>query len=461
MKSALTGFDHAANNLVPVIPLSPTVDDPEHCSDVYIAELFHGPTFCFKDFGMRATIYMLDYFAKKRNGNVILVVSTTGDTGPAAVKAVEDCQSDRLGILVHYPEGQISDFQRKQMTTANSSRVKIVAFQGDGDDMDIPIKNIMTNKSKQRASSPDDGKTTERIICGVNSYNIGRPLMQMVHFIWTYLRVLEHVQRKKGVDASNDFHLDVIIPTGAMGNLAGCYMAKNMGIPFGKLCAAVNVNDITDTVFRTGVIQRATEPMKKTLSDAINIQLPYNMERLLFYLTNEDHRQVREWYTRLEGPERCCEIQKSNWWNKMQSEFCSERITDEDLCETMRSIRNKYRYWVDPHTGVALAAARRLGYVGSSETNSISSDNSRTSTTPVAIFATAAPCKFQFAVTTALGKDAWDEYESKHFPTRGKYLDDLEEQPPSLYSADPSKTLPENQLIWEANAWEIINLLGR
>jgi threonine synthase len=425
LHKALGGFDTDVKNLVPVVPLT---------CNVFVAELFHGPTFCFKDLGLRATVQWLNYFAIKRDIQVTLIVATTGDTGPAAVQAVQDCASPHLGILVHYPEGQISDFQRKQLTTCASNRVKIVAFQGGGDDMDVPIKNIMT-----RSDNNDD----EHVVCGVNSYNIGRPLMQMVHFFWTYLRVVDKLRATNTLP--NDFQLDIIIPTGAMGNMAGCYMAKQMGVPIGKLCAGVNINDVTNVAFTTGKIQKPaeTEPMKKTLSDAINIQLPYNLERLLFYLTNENHDQVREWYAQLEGRDRGFDMQSTvAWWTKLQSEFLSERITDDEMCDTMQSVLEEYSYWADPHTCVALAAAHRLGYLNDSKGSN--------SSPVVAVMATAAVCKFQEAVTAALGKDRWDEYEQDHFPPRSKDLKDLEETSPMLYTADPSKSLAENQATWEA-----------
>ena len=193
---------------------------------------------------MRATVFLLDYFASKSSNmitttststcastiakpkKVILTAATTGDTGPAAVQAVQDRNSPNLGIVVHYPEGQISDFQRKQMTTVRSERVKIVCFQGGGDDMDRPIKRIMTKKQQQRppTSTIDNDDDDENVVvCGVNSYNIGRPLMQMVHFIWTYLRVVEDIERETGEMIDHEkFRLDIVIPTGAMGNIAGC-----------------------------------------------------------------------------------------------------------------------------------------------------------------------------------------------------------------------------------------------
>jgi threonine synthase len=446
LHQALSGFDTTMDNLVPVVPLSIKDKNPAPYN-IFVVELFHGPTFCFKDLGLRMTIQWLNYFATKRNTNVTLVVSTTGDTGPAAVQAVQDCDSSRMGILVHFPQGQISDFQRKQLTTVESSRVKIVAFQGGGDDMDVPIKNIMTKKKKSSKNNRND----DRIVCGVNSYNIGRPLMQMVHFIWTYLRVVERLQGEHSSETGKEsFHVDIVIPTGAMGNMAGCYMAKNMGVPLGVLCAGVNINDITDVVFRTGKLERTTDqPMKRTLSDAINIQLPYNMERLLFYLTNQDHDQIRQWYSQLEGPEKSCQIDTNcRWWTKLATEFRSARITDEEVCETMQSTLQTHGYWADPHTCVALAAAQKLGYFDSN------------SAIPVAVIATAAPCKFQEAVTTALGKERWEEYERDHFPNRGKRLGEMKEIPPILYMAEPNKSLVENQVVWEARTRELIELLG-
>jgi hypothetical protein len=174
----------------PVVPVKPIPSRNSDEPTLYVVELFHGPTFCFKDLSLQFVIQSLNYFAVKRGRNITLVVSTTGDTGPAAVQAVEDCQSPHLGILVHYPQGQISDFQRKQLTTCTNEKIKIVAFQGGGDDMDAPIKSIMTDTTFSQSD--------ERLICGVNSYNIARPLMQMVHFIWAYLRVAESLHIEPG-----------------------------------------------------------------------------------------------------------------------------------------------------------------------------------------------------------------------------------------------------------------------
>ena len=264
-----------------------------------------------------------------------------------------------------------------------------------------------------------------------------------------------------------------------------------MGIPFGNLCAGVNINDVTHRAFTTGLVQRPSSTaataeeaaMKPSLSDAINIQLPYNLERLLFYLTGgNQHDQIKDWYERLEQddgdeekdhenseergkrgtidlslPKLTLPSTESNnldtWLAELQAEFRSARVTDEELCKIMRDVLDGYGYWVDPHTGVAFAAAQQLGYLENKPHNS--------SSNAVAIMATASPCKFQKAVTTALGEEKWEEYERNHFPTRGKDLRDKEERPPTIYIADPEKTLEDNQLVWEAKTRALIHKLGR
>jgi threonine synthase len=244
-------------------PLIPVV---KKIPGIYVAELYHGPTYCFKDLGMRTLVNFLGHFATCRKTKITLIAATTGDTGPAAVQAIQDLPEEHrpyMSILVHYPQGQISEFQRKQLTTLQSDKIQVVAFQGGGDDMDVPIKNI------QQQPSLNKKQGDARITCGINSYNIGRPLMQMVHFIWTYLRVAEDLKLEVG---DPNCKVDIVVPTGAMGNLVGGYMAKCMGVPLGTFCAGVNINDVTHTVIQTGNFYRK-DVMHMTLSEAINIQM--------------------------------------------------------------------------------------------------------------------------------------------------------------------------------------------
>jgi len=285
------------------------------------------------------------------------------------------------------------------------------------------------------------------MVCGINSYNIGRPLAQMVHYIWTYLRVAEDIGVTPG---DRDFVLDIVLPTGAMGNVAGGYMAKKMGLPLGKLCCGVNINDITHRAIQTGKFHRS-DSMKKTLSDAINIQVPYNFERLLYYLTDGNHDLVKEWMTTVDTTAKL-DLDQA-WLEKLQSEFRSERVTDEAMCETMRKVVANFGYYSDPHTAVGLVAAESLGF-------KIANENDRPKTNPVALLATASPCKFQESVTVALGKGGWETYEKDHFPKSASLIMNKAEIPPTIYKFRQGMSLSENQMEWQDQAWMLIKQLG-
>jgi len=227
-------------------------------------------------------------------------------------------------------------------------------------------------------------------------------------------------------------------------------MAKKMGIPLGMLCSGVNVNDITDRVIQTGAFHKSPA-MLKTLSEAINIQIPYNFERLLFYLTDQKHELVQQWMTLVDATQRL--DLPSDWLQRLQREFRSARVTDEAMCAIMRQFQNDYQYLADPHTAVALAAADVLGYLAPA--------SAAATTTPVAILATASPCKFEEAVSTAVGRAGWDAYrQSTAYPAAAAGILERNERVPTLYRAVPGKTLEESQVEWEAMARDIVATLA-
>lgn len=240
--------------------------------------------------------------------------------------------------------------------------------------------------------------------------------------------------------------VDIILPTGAMGNIAGGFMAKKMGIGIGMLCAGVNINDITHRVIDSGRFHKS-EKMEKTLSEAINIQVPYNFERLLFYLTEENHVLVKQWMGRME---ECDKLDlDDDWHSKLQREFRSARVTDEEMCHVTKKVKEAFGYVIDPHTAVAISAAEKLGYSMETETKSAR---------PYAILSTASPCKFQESVCVALGKDAWDEYYKSHFPKAAQSIIVKEEVQPTLYRSG-GKSLSDDQRKWETIARGLLDEL--
>ena len=432
-KSFHDGFDEEC--VVPVVKIGN--------GSTFVAELFHGPTMCFKDLGMQGVIHLLAYFSAKRKRKSCLLAATTGDTGPAAVQAVRQCNSPNLSCVIHFPKGQISDFQRRQMTTADSPMVKIVSFEGGGDDMDRPIKELLTDQERKATS---ENQSQEVFICGVNSYNIGRPVMQMVHFFWTYLRVCEQCGTRPG-----ELTLDLVIPAGALGNATAAYMAKKMGLPLGRICLGSNVNDITHRAVTTGEFHRADE-MKQTLSEAINIQVPYNFERVLHFLSGCDDVLIRKLMTKMDSLGKI--DLENELLEKLQAEFASARITDGEMCSAMVNAKEKLGYFMDPHTAVAFAAADKLGC------NFHEREESSTGTIgpAVAIMATASTCKFQEAVTEALGVEGWDEYRnSGAFPNRASEYMAKDETPPFQYTRGKSVSLEEAQGEWKRKTLALVN----
>lgn len=409
VRACYEGFSHP--EVVPVRRLG----------GLFVAELFHGPTFCFKDLGQQPLVRLLARFAERRGERRTMLVSTTGDTGPAAMRAVSDAGSPSLDIVVFYPDGQISDLQRRQMTTCATGRARVAAFEGGGDDMDLPLKRLASD----RAFALRHG------LCGINSYNLGRPLAQMVHSFWTYFRVLEALGLETGAP------VDLVLPAGALGNLASACMARQMGLPLRRLVAGTNSNDITHRTFSAGAFHRS-ERMEKTLSDAINIQVPYNMERIFYYVTGEDSSLVRAWMAEMEQSGRL--TLPSRWLSKLQEVFGSCRVDDAPMCETVRRCLDRHGYLLDPHSAVALAAAWRTYDELVAEPPAAA---------PVAVLATASPCKFEAAISEAVGPARWAAYVgSADFPEAARTVLAAPERPYGrLRSRGP---LPASQDAWEA-----------
>jgi len=367
--------------------------------DTYAVELFHGPTFCFKDLGQQVLCRFIAHFVERPT---VLIASTTGDTGPAAVHAVESLNSPMLRLLVAHPFDQISSLQRRQMTTIKSDRVQTVTFHGGGDDMDQPIKTLRSDKELAKTHPT----------CGINSYNFGRVLAQSVHYFWTYFKMTE----------SNKEHVTFALPIGAMGNIAAGMLSRKCGLPIEKFIGSVNVNDITHRVFSTGVF--AIEPdMIKNLSEAINIQAPYNFERVLYWATDENASMVKELYEQFEASGR---MEMPADVHKTLQRLCTTyRVEDDQMLQVIRTYA-AHDYLLDPHSAVA--------YYGASQT---------TKTGKMGVLCTAHWCKFEDAMQVA-----FDGKFTQEYPEKIKQLMRAEEQPyAGNFTADKD---------WQAELYKLI-----
>ena len=278
-------------------------------------------------------------------------------------------------------------------------------------------------------------------LCGINSYNIGRPLAQMVHYFWTVLRIVEKENDDPAMQLNDpEYKIDIAIPTGAMGNITAAYISKKSGLPIGTICAGVNANDITHRTFSDGNFTKS-ERMEKTLSDAINIQVPYNMERLLYYVCGCDSDVIKPLMDTMSSTGG---VQlPDDLLTKVKTEFISAAVTDEEMCneiKNMRTITNGYL--IDPHTSVGVCAARKVGLFPS------------VTARPIAVMSTASPCKFEESCTIAAGADAWKDYYETDYPNAAKAIMLLEERPATKFVAVGDTE--ESKNIWEKKIREII-----
>uniref|UniRef100_A0A7S4HJ21 Threonine synthase N-terminal domain-containing protein n=1 Tax=Odontella aurita TaxID=265563 RepID=A0A7S4HJ21_9STRA len=413
----------------------------------HVAELFHGPTLAFKDFGQQVLCKVLDFFAMRAGRSSTLVVSTTGDTGPAAIHGC--LGSSSLSIVVTYPKGQISDIQRRQMTTVNVPNVAVSAFEGSGDDMDRPIKRMTTDRAFKEAHG----------VTSVNSINIGRITVQVVHYFWAYLRSIDRIE---GATIGQPLHF--AIPTGAMGNVTAGVFAQRMGCPIAAFGCGVNANNILHRAVAHGTFHQ--RPMVRTLSEAINIGVPYNFERVLYFLTEGDTAAVSAMMAEVDAPPAAALTLPAPILAKLRNTVHAATIEDETMLETIRSYWRDHSYLLDPHSAVCLAAASVLGL----PKNSTCSARKGFSVGTVCL-STAHPCKFEEALASAF--EATDDFwagalrpgklaGTTHMPASAAALAGMPEVGwPDFVEDPPGAELEEVQVGWEARLREMVIEIGQ
>jgi threonine synthase len=292
--------------------------------DYPILELFHGPTLSFKDYALSLVAQMIEYFLEKRNKNTVIVVGTSGDTGSAAIHSVMDLK--RVHIICLYPKGRCSKVQELQMTTISKPNVTIYRVEGTSDDLDEPIKEIFNDVEYSKKYS----------VSSINSINWARIMIQVVHFFYLHLKTGKSI---------------VSIPTGASGNLASGYLAIKMGLPI-KLIASVNNNDIIHHTLETGVFRM--DKVFQTLSPSMDIQVPYNWERILYFAADgivSDYMLEFEAKKKVTLPEKII--------SEIKKVISSQKVTDEETIETVKSWYKETGYVLDPHSAVGIAGAKK------------------------------------------------------------------------------------------------------
>jgi threonine synthase len=328
----------------------------------WILELFHGPTLAFKDVAMQVLSRLMDRALSRRGRNATIVGATSGDTGGAAIEAFRG--RDSIDIFILFPEGRVSDVQRRQMTTPTEANVHAIAVQGTFDDCQNIVKALF-----------NDLALRDRLaLAGVNSINWARLMAQIVYY-FTSSVALGAPQRT----------LSFTVPTGNFGDILAGYAAKRMGLPIDRLVIATNVNDILTRMLETG--RYDMRGVEATMSPSMDIQISSNFERLLFELTGRNADRVA-------GLMR--DLGTSGGFSLTQGEhgqlteaFDAERTDEAATLATIRSLEAETGYLADPHTAIAVSAAQRVP---------------RRSDVPMVTLSTAHPAKFPDAIRKAIGR---------------------------------------------------------
>ncbi|KFO87189.1 Threonine synthase-like 2, partial [Buceros rhinoceros silvestris] len=288
-----------------------------------VLELWHGVTHAFKDLSLSCTGQFLQYFLERRQKHVTILVGTSGDTGSSAIESVRGQKN--MDIFVLLPKGLCTQIQELQMTTVIEDNVHVFAAHGNSDEIDEPIKELFADVDFARKHN----------LMSLNSVNWSRIMVQIAHHFYAYF------QCAPSLDTTPLPVVEIVVPTGGGGNItAGC-IAWKMGLPI-RLVAVVNSNDIIHRTVQHGDFSLA-ESVKATLASAMDIQEPYNVERILWLLSGSDSRLTKTLILKLPGDVH----------RKLSDTLRSCSASDEDIVRAMRRCWEENRYLLCPHSAVA------------------------------------------------------------------------------------------------------------
>ena len=336
------------------------------------AELWHGPTGAFKDLSLVVLARVVDHFLGKRQKRSVVLVSTSGDTGSAAIHSILGLE--HVQLMVMYPRHMISETQRLQMTTVAAPNVHVFSLDGSSDDSDVVMKNLFA----------DSAFAKKHNLNVFNSLNVCRLLVQSAHFIYLYLQQCPEA----------DQEVLFCVPTGGLGNISSGMIARGMGFPI-KFRAAVNDNDTVYQVLEKGIFKVAPV-VHKTLSCAMDINVPYNLERLFYSFTGGSCELVREVMREFEEKNSCVLPNSLTEGNVAISSVC---VKEEVVVSTMKDVWEKYGYFICPHTAVATRAA--LDILQGREEGRNAESSKTSSCKKLVVICTATPAKFAEAADKA------------------------------------------------------------
>lgn len=352
--------------------------------NLYIMELWHGPTCAFKDMALQILPHFLVKAMQKtgEKSEIIILVATSGDTGKAALEGFANVDGTR--IIVFYPENGVSEIQKHQMVTQVGDNVNVLGVKGNFDDTQTGVKKIFTDKELILQMQNENLKFSS-----ANSINWGRLVPQIVYYFSAYADLV-----KKG-NISVGQKVNFVVPTGNFGNILAGYYAKIMGLPVNRFVCASNDNNIITDFIITGQYDKRREFIK-TVSPSMDILISSNLERLLYILSDNDDARVSQWMKELNEDGHYDVGQEIS--KKIRTDFWAGWSKQDETLKTIELVYEEDNYLLDTHTAVAVDVYDK--YV-------ITTGD----LTPSVVISTASPFKFNNSVCKALFGQ--DEIEGK------------------------------------------------
>jgi len=315
-------------------PLRPLKTPGDH-----VLELFHGPTAAFKDFGARFLAACLRHLPRADARPLTILVATSGDTGAAVAAAFH--RQPGVRVVVLYPDGRVSPRQAHQLGCFGDN-ITALRVAGAFDDCQAMVKQALNDAALQ-AQVP---------LSSANSISLGRWLPQMGYYADAALR--HH--------AATGRPLNLVVPTGNLGNALAAILARQLGIPLGRIVLATNANHVLPDFFDGGEYRPA--PSVATLANAMDVGAPSNFERLRWLYGNDDVA--------------------------LRQAFVARSVDDAGIRETIARRWREHGEVFCPHTATAVHVLEQL--------------RARGETGDWAVAATAHPAKFESVVEPLTGQ---------------------------------------------------------
>ena len=303
-------------------------------NDMAVLELFHGPTAAFKDFGLQLAAAFFNEVLTKNNKTAVVLGATSGDTGSAAIDACKKFKSIKTFILI--PDGNMSEIQRRQMTTIHEDNVFTLRISGTFDD----CQDIVKEAFQDRSFLNDD-----QYLLAVNSINWVRIIGQICYYFYASCK---YTNFNKDINFS--------VPTGNFGNVFACYAAHKMGLPLNKIIVSVNENDILNRFFTSNDYSK--QKVSETVSPSMDISIASNFERLIYdFYCDRDAKICNDFYANF--PSDSINLPNS-MWEKSTELFLSYAVNDLQTIKAIQEVYESHNYLIDPHTAVASVAVDNL-----------------------------------------------------------------------------------------------------